>query len=501
MGIAEKTKKGIFWVLVGQFGYEAILFVASVILARILEPNEFGIAGVAVLITNYMKRLRNFGFGLAIVQKKHIAKEHLNAVFVANMVLGLILWIAVFLASDLIAEFFNSPISGDVAKVTALTFLINPFSSVQSAYLKRHMDFKNVTKVKIGADLVMNGAMIAMALMGYGVWSLAWPRLLEPLIMGMVLGYYTKYWPGLKFSKEAMKEIFSFGIWVFIRAQVTYFTRNVDNMIVVRFLGTTSLGFYERAKNVMNRPQKRISGRTRQVLLSAFSRLQEQPERVRSAFRKVMLSMSIVNIPVQLGLLVVAPAFVNVVFGPKWMPIVTTLQILNISGLINAITITMIPIITAHGRVKENAIRTGIGAVFFAGFGFAGVRYGIEGVAVGMILYRLVDLLLVFTLIRRITLIRFLDLLASTTPGMVCAFIMAGIVYGYQMLVQDYIDPLGIIMLTSSVGIGVASYILLLFLFRFKEFVEVRNELLDDLKPIFVKIKTKLVPGKAVSTE
>jgi len=498
--IGKKAKKGIFWVLIGNFGYEAILFISSVILARLLDPNDFGIAGVAVLITNYLKRLRVFGFGLAIVQKKNITEDHLNAVFLSNFSLGVILWAVIFFTSGYIGNFFNSPVAGEVAVITSLTFLINPFSSVQASYLRRNMHFKKLTYVHIVADLVMNGAQIAMALMGFGVWSLAYPRLLEPAILAIVLSTQTRYWPKFKYNKEAMKEIFSFGFWVFIRSQINYLAHNMDFLLVGKFLGTESLGFYERAYNVMNRPQKRVTGHTESVLLSAYSRMQEEKERIRRAFRKVMLSMTIVNIPIQIGMLSVAPSFVYVLFGAKWMPVVIPLQILNISGLFSSIIATLTPIVTSHGYVKENAFRSMASVSIFAILAYFAVDYGINGMSVAVILYRVADLIIIFVLVRSFTSIRIADLFASVWPSLASAALMLCVVETYQFFIRPFIPSVGPVMLFSSVAVGAIAYFASLFIFKFQEFVEVRDELIGDLKPHFFRIKNKLTGRKAFKT-
>jgi O-antigen/teichoic acid export membrane protein len=491
MSVGKKAKKGVFWVLLGNIGYELVMFVSGVILARLLEPNDFGIAGVAVLITNYMKRLRNFGFGLAIVQKKEINEDHLNAVFMTNFIMGAVIWLAIFGTSGYIADFFNSPLSGDVAVITSLTFLLNPFSSVQTSYMRRKMEFKKLSTISIAGDLIMNTAQIVMAWMGYGVWSLAWPRLIEPIWAAIMLSFYSGYWPKFKMRRDATKEVFGFGIWVFLQSQLAYLTHNLDYLIVGRFLGTTALGYYERAFNVMNRPQKRVSGNTQTVLLSAFSRIQGQQERVRKAFKKVMVSMSIINMPIQLGMLSVAPSFVFVVFGEKWMPIVFPLQILNVAGMLSAIVINITPIITAHGNVRENAIRTSISVSFFALFAWIGVQYGIEGVCIAVILYRTVDLFIIYTLITRITIIRYRDLFASVLPGLTSSVIMLTTIELYQIFIRNFIDSVGPVMLFSSVAVGGLTWLATLFMFRFPEFVEVRDDLLSDVKPALKKIKAK----------
>lgn len=482
--LANKTKKGIFWLTSAKIIGEVIHFGSSIILARLLLPSDFGINGIATIFTGYAMRLANFGFNKAIVQKEEINQEHLSSFFVFNLLVQSILCLLLIIISPFIGKFFDNPIVSSVIFVISFDFIITAFSTIPFTIINREMRFKAAGIIRLIISVSNILLCIVLALLNYGVWSLVYGRLVADAI-GVVLATTLTGWlPSFKYRHQAFKELFSFGMWVFWKTQLKYLINNVDFFVVGKFLGPASLGLYERAYNIISMPQDRIGTAIDGVLFSSFSRIQKDNKRIRSGYEKALLYSALLSYPVFTGLIIIAPIFIPLLYGQNWQPTVVPLQIMCIAGLFRTLDILGNSIITAKGYVRDQVNQQIIFLLILTIGCFLGIRWGINGVSIFVTLANIVYVILMVNLLRKIGIITFKEFLIPQIPGFLYSFIMFLSLYFIQKKFFQTIHGT-FLELFITILLGIIIYTTCVFIIKTKHTKPVVTNFKKSLSKIF----------------
>ena len=355
--LGKAVKKGAAWTLTGRGVITLLTLAGSVVLARLLEPADFGMFGIAMIFNGLATRFGNVGFGLALVQRQEIRDDHVSSLFVSNLIMFFALAGLLNLAAPLIGSAFDSPLTGRVVGATALVFLTTPFSSVARVLMQRRMDFKSPAIANIIDHLVAAVTAVALALGGFGVWSLVGGQLLGTLSGTIVLVRISGWRPRLRYRHSAMRDLYTFGAGMFVKNLLIYATDKIDYLIIGKRLGPTALGFYEKAFNLMDIAVRELSNKMSMILFSAFSKIQDDQEKIRKAYSKVIMTLSLLCFPVFFGLCLITPAFLAVVFGEKWLPGALPLQILCVAGILRMHLQVTSTIVNALGKVSAELWR------------------------------------------------------------------------------------------------------------------------------------------------
>ena len=384
--LSSKTKQGLLWTALFNGLQYIIRFGSSIVLARILFPEDFGLMGIALIVIQFARRLTNFGFTVVLVQRKTINHQHYDTVFIANLILMGLITVALFNMAPWLAHFFNNEKVRPILMVISFDFIFQAISGVPASILKRKMKFKELGFAQTASRMVTLLTPIAFALKGYGVWSLVFGVLLGSLTQIVFLFYFAGWVPKFHFSFQAFRDVFSFGVWVYVGNYIRYFINNVDFFMIGKFLSTTQLGYYERAFNLINLPRKNILRRINNVLFSTYSRLQDNNKKLIEAILKVTISISLMVFPLMIWLFFSAPSLIPVLYGPKWILTIKPLQIMCVFGLINTLAMIFYPVLLAKGLVSQNALYNFIYLIILIGAISVGLKWGINGVAWGVTL-------------------------------------------------------------------------------------------------------------------
>lgn len=410
--IGKQAKQGLAWTAVFNSLNFVVRFVSSIIVARLLFPEDFGLMGIAMIAVQFGRRLANFGFTLALVQKKDIDRIHQDTVFVINTVFMSLIAVGLFASSDWIANaIFSKPKVAPVLEVIAIDFILKALLAVPRTVLSREMRIREMeTGRSIGmfATLVLP---IPFALMGWGVWSLVYGNLLGTFFNVIVTTWYARWLPHFKFSFAALKDVFSFGIWATVNNIFNYFINKVDYTLIGIYLSTSMLGFYERAFNLMSLPRKRISKNVNHVLFAAYSRIQDDDERIVRALMRVTSYISFLVYPIMIWMYFAAPSMITVLYGEKWVLTIEPLQIMCISGLVNVLTMLFQPILKAKALLQQYARGQLVYFVVMAGSIWYALDWGIVGVSWAVAFSSLVFFVMLFLIIRsklKVSFMRFL---------------------------------------------------------------------------------------------
>lgn len=311
-------------------------FLIGIVLARLLPPSDFGLIGLAMIVIGFGQIFVNLGLGPALIHKQNISERHIRVVFTTSLIAGIILMILVFTSAPLVAVIFNNENVIPVVKVLSVIFVIAGFQVPSQAILKKELDFRNIFYVSFGKSILYGIVSIALALFGFGVWSLVIGSIIQRLIS--LLGSYWYIRHSLKplFAQKEILDLAHFGSGMTLNGIFNYFALKGDYFMIGRILGTEALGLYTKAYNLMQAPTSQFVSVLSDVLFPTASKIQSDSDRVRSVFLKTMQVIAFVTIPFCSLMILIAPEFIVGLYGENWKGAVVPFQILGGFGVFRA---------------------------------------------------------------------------------------------------------------------------------------------------------------------
>jgi teichuronic acid exporter len=419
--LGKRAKRGAAWSFVREGVTEVLIFPSSMVLARLLTPEEFGIAAAANFFTLLAARLSDLGFNAALIRSKTTNPVHMSTVFVINLVVGGLMSLALTMLAPFIADFYRAPETARILPIASLAFVIVPFGTVQAAILSREMRYRETTLVDWFHTTTFAATTVLFAWLGFGYMSMVLGRLAALTAMTVSRMAFARWRPRLAFSWEALRELFPFGAGVQAKRLLDNTAQNIDNLLVGRFLGMEALGFYDKAFSTMNRVLVRMNTGGPGVTYRIFAIIHDDPERFRRAYGKVVMSTSLMAFPVFAGLAVAAPQFLEALFGRPWRPAAAPFQVLCLAGCLKLLNTYASSANQAAGRVWSEVWRQLVYLGLIAGSIVALRRFGPFGAALGVMGSTAIMAMLMHVLLIRSTHVRLGDLLKPQIPALLCA--------------------------------------------------------------------------------
>ncbi|MDI7258438.1 MAG: MOP flippase family protein [Thermodesulfobacteriota bacterium] len=381
MSLKLQAAKGIIWSSVSRGANLLVQVSTTVILARLLLPEDFGVVAVALMFITLASILNDMGLSAAIIQRQNITEEHLSTMFYVNIATGFFLTITMIVAASLVANFFQKEILRPILTVLSVNFIINSLGMIQRSLLEKQLEFFKIAVVDTISLFLSAVIGIGLAVIGQGVWSLVW-QFLSYIVGSTVLLWTLGVWrPQLIFKIEKLKELFGFGLNL-VGSNLVSYGRSLDTFLIGKFLGPAQLGYYSMAQRMVNFPLENVSSVVTRVLFPAFSKIQGDKELSRASYLKTVEYISFFTFPMMAGLFVIAPEMVRVVFGMKWESIIILIQIICFTGLKSIGTTTGI-IYLGNGRAdiafRLEMIYTSLLCIAIG----IGLMWGAVGVAAG----------------------------------------------------------------------------------------------------------------------
>jgi len=348
--LKSQTIQGLFWSGFERIGQQGIQFIVSIILARLLLPEQFGLIAMLTIFMAVAQSFIDSGFGSALIQKQDA--NHLDecSIFYFNILVSFLAAGVLFLAAPWIAAFYKIPLLVPLTRVLSLNLIINAFGIIQTTLLTKRVDFKTQMKVSVIASVLSGSIGVTMAYQGYGVWSLIAQSIGSNLFRTILLWFFLPWRPSWIFSLVSLRTMFAYGSKLLFSGWIGLLFNNVYLIIIGRFYTPTDLGFYTRANSIQKIPVMNISGSVGSVTFPVFSSVQRDRPRLKRGVRKALTAMATVNFPLMLGLTVVAQPAVHVLLTDKWLPCVPYLQLFCISGLLYPLHVINLNVLLAQGR-------------------------------------------------------------------------------------------------------------------------------------------------------
>ncbi len=375
--------------MASQVSIQLVGLVTSIVIARFLTPRDVGLAAMGVVFVNLALLLADAGVAAAIVQRQTLTEDDKSTAFWATMALGVGLTLAGIGLSWPIADFYGEPRVQPIFAALSFAYLFTAPGIVQGALLTRELKFRSLELRTIAATTTSCAAGITLAIAGFGPWAIVAQHLTITLVSTVLLWRSSSWRPKLRATRASFSDMAGFSTHVLGSRVFTWLARNVDNLLIGRYLGAAALGAYSLAFNLMITPVTRVAGPITQVFYPAFSRMRE-PERIAGAWLRAVRMVAFVVTPAMLGVIVVAPDFVRVVFGPRWHAAVPVLRILAPLGLVQALQALNYGILQSVARTRVLVRYTAVASVVTVGAFAAGLPWGIEGVATAYVLVSVV---------------------------------------------------------------------------------------------------------------
>jgi PST family polysaccharide transporter len=399
--LLQRTVTAVGWQFATTFGKYGLQFLVVAVLSRLLSPEDFGLVGQAMIFVGLANLFSDIGVAPALIQRKNITDAHIRVAFTFSVITGLTIAAIAWLTAWIPALVFRSPALEPLLRLLSVTLLFKSIGITATCLLMRRLDFRRWFWIYIGAYVAGSATVgVSMALAGYGAWALAWAYVTQDALSCVILLAVVRHPMRFLFAPREARELLGFGVGLTLSRLTHYATQNLDRFVVGRWLGAAPLGLYTRAYELLTVSNETFAQVLGRVLFPAFSKMQDEPKRLRSAYLRAVSTVSLVAFPIFTGLSVAAPEAVRFVFGPQWDAAVLPVQILCAGGVFWSVTTISDAVVQALGAVYSIFWRrVALSAAIFAG-ALIGSQQGIAGVAAGVA----VSLVMMYFLMARLCL-------------------------------------------------------------------------------------------------
>lgn len=451
------------WKVVDQALTQGLALIGAVVLARLLLPADFGLFVMVVVFIALAELFVTVGLASALIQRQDTDATDENTVFWFNLAIGVVLAVAVALAAPAIAAFYGQPLVADLTRAMSINVVLAALVTVPAARWRKALDFRRLailSGISIGGGM---GVGVVLALAGAGAWALAGQILATGALRVVGVLFLDRWRPGLEFSVERFRVLFGFGAWLALAQAVTLVARQMYTLAVGRLYTPADLGVFNRAINTRGMPQTFIGNVYVSVAFPVLSRHSADPPRLRRALGEGLVAAGAVQVPVMVGIALVAENLVPVAFGPNWDAVAPYLQILCLAAipwLVNQATGNALRALgEARLYFRLQLLLQGLFIVMV----LVAARYSLAALAWGMLGMELLGLVILGAVSRRTLGYGLGAQLRDLAPFLGLAAFMAGAVLIQRALVT--LDS-NIANLLLSTAVGMVAYLVPLLLFR-----------------------------------
>ena len=373
--------KGVGWAGISQISRQVFQFATLAVLAKILDPEDFGLLAMCTVITRFMDLFKDLGTGAALIQKETTSEDFLSSVFWVNAGLGISMMLLLVAGAPLVALLYNESQIIPILRVLAIGFTITGLGITLKAYLEKHLSFRSLSIAEITGTTLGSIAAIVIALQGGRVWSLVALSLVSAGITTLMFWLLSRWRPQLTFRWAEVKSIMGYSLNFMGYNVFNFLSRNADYFLIGRFLGVQALGYYTMAYQLVVYPLRSISSVVSRVMFPVLTKMQHDIRKMSATYLRTIGSIALITFPLMFGLWVLAEPFVKIVLGEQWAPAIPIILILAPIGVTQSIGSTVGSIYLAKGKTDWMFI-WGIGSSIVVVTAFViGIQWGIEGVA------------------------------------------------------------------------------------------------------------------------
>jgi len=472
VSLTQQASKGAFWGLSSNLTVSAISFIGTAILARLLSPKDFGLLGMAFLITGVVQLFGNLGLGAALIHKKNIDEEYLSTAFWSSLLVSVGLIIVSVILAPFASIFFNEPVVKWIVIVLSMNFMVSSFASVQRTLLYKNIRMKKIAFIETASRFIRVFIMLACALAGMGVWSIVIGMMAEG-ILKTILFVFTAHWrPTIQFNKLKFKELFHYGKNIYGQSFLNYLNQNIDFIVTGRLLGAQLLGFYQFAYNLPYLVKSYVQDGIIPVAFPVFSKVQDDDKRLAGGFLNAVKYISMITFPLMTGLAFCSEDFISVAYGTRWLPAAGPLKLLCFGAALASVNCIVFSLFNAKGRpdlgLKWNLFRLPATVILVIALS----KYRLMGIAWAMFAIELITVTAAYIAARllKIPFIRYLSIFLHVIYS---SIVMVVCIYTLNAFALTSLSPY--LRLPINGVLGCCAYSVSLYILSKKDFIEFCN--------------------------
>jgi len=498
--LAQSAFHALAWRYSGAIFQAGLQFTVGVLLARLLTPEAFGIVGMALIAIGFAKLVGDLGFGAAIIQYPDLTTRHMRTAFTGSIICGTLLFWILWLLAPVVSRLFNHEPLTPILRVSGLSLIVSGTGVVSVALLRRELQFRLLTVIEIVSYGVGFGVVgVSMAVLGYGAWSLIAANIVQPLCLlalAVPLGKQT-IWPC--FGVREYRDLCRVASGEMLNNVVNFGAENLHFFAIGKWLGASALGLFNRSFYLMHLPVMHFSFALQSVMFPLYSKIQDDIPRLGKAFLLTVSLTALVTVPVFFAMAVVPEIVIGGLFGGQWKPAAATFQILCLSGPFMAMMRVFGAVTNARGYLFSECRRQVIYLLFVAAALWLFFSFGLEGVALAVVLAAVARYFLLAQLALELAGVKWRRFFAAQIPGVALGTAVAFPVYVASASAKMFIQS-DVLMLVLIVVVSVVSLFLSFLLFPTSWFGDLYPWLFDRFSPKLPHWLRELLAAKLPGT-
>lgn len=468
--LKNKTIKGVGWSAADALLGQGVTFIVGLVLARLLSPDEYGLIGICLIFTTVLNGIVDSGFSNALIRKKEVTDEDYNTMFTTNMAISIVLYALLFISAPLVSDFFHRIELTALVRVTGLILFFNALSITQVTILTKNIDFKTKTKASLVSAIISGVIGIAMAFMGYGVWSLVAQQLSKQLLYTLCLWVLSKWWPKFTFYKDSFKYMWGFGWKLLASGILNNVWNQLYQVVIGRCYTSSTLGHYTRANEYASIFSSNLTLIVQRVSYPVLAEIQDDKERMVQGYRKVIKITMFVTAVCMISLGAVSEPLIYTLIGTKWQEAATYLPLICISMSLYPLHAINLNILQVLGRsdifLYLEILKKIVGIVPIV----IGIFCGIYYMLLTSILTGVISLYLNTWYTGKTLNYSFWKQLRDIAPSYFTALVIAVAVYFLKYLSLPYY-----VVLMLQIIVGLVACITISEIFKFDEYKELKT--------------------------
>lgn len=459
--LKSKTISGMIWKFGERISAQLVSFVVSIIVARILIPEDYGVIAIVSVFINIMNVFVTSGYGAALIQKADSDDNDFNSIFTFSGLLSIVLYFILFFTAPLLANFYESPILTSLVRVMALRLPIASFNSIQQAYVAKKMQFRKFFWATLGGTIASAFVGIGMALGGFGVWALVGQYLTNTVIDTIVLfiQFDWRYKPF--FSKQRAVPMIKYGSQVLLATLIDSIYQEIRTLIIGKKYDVDSLAFYNRGEQFPKLIVLNFSTVIDGVLMPTFCKIQDNLELLRNGLKRALQVSTFVIMPLMVGMAVIAESMITVILTEKWLFSVPYVQIFCLSYMFNPLQTSSTQVIKALGKSRLYLILEIIKKGIFLVSLLIAMHFGVYAIALTTVFVSLISCLMNGIVISKLIQYPLISQILDIFPQLLISIVMGFLVNLLSIFINNYL-----ILLVLQVITGIIVYIGMSFMFK-----------------------------------
>lgn len=457
--------KSLLWKLMEKCSVQGVSFIVTIILARILSPEEYGIVAIVTIFLHFSNILIEGGFSTALIQKKGYDNKDFSTIFFFSLIVAFVIYILLYISSNSIAFFFNEPQLTSVIKVLSINLFFCAINSIQKAYVSKKLLFKKMFLCSLLAAVFSGIIGIYLAWRGWGVWALVYYSLVSQLLITVFMWLSIEWRPMFVFSISSFKRLFDYGWKILTTHLIISIFKNIRSIIISKFYSAAMLAYFDKGKQLPALAMDNINTSIQTILFPVFSEVQDDRVKVKSMVRRSIKTNCLFIFPLMIGLFVMAEPLVIAIYTDKWSSMVPFVQIFALSFILMPMQLANIEAIKSLGysniTLKLEIIKKVIEVIILVISAYLGVL----AIAWGVVIYNFICLFINLYPNTKLLNYSFKEQVYDFMPQLLSAIVMGCFVY-----LVSYIQVNIIIKLFIQFFVGVVSYFVICRTFNLESF-------------------------------